>query len=106
MRDQPMVALTKPPPLMLQRLSTFVLEGLPWALSSLIGVYLVTAVAVGRPAPADSQAPVEHGAPLTPPGGVSQIIATEQADFDSRKAAALRTATVHLAAPPPSHQPK
>jgi hypothetical protein len=101
-----MVALSKPPPLRLQRLSTFVLEVLPWALSSLIGVYLVTAVAAGRPAPADLQAPVEHGAPLAPPGGVSQIIATEQRDFDSRGAAALRTATVHLAAPPPIHQPK
>jgi hypothetical protein len=101
-----MVAVSKHPPLMLQRLSTFVLEVLPWALSSLIGVYLVTAVATGRPAPADLQGLVEHGSLLTPPGGVSQIIAPEQAAFDSRGAAALRTATVRLAAPPPIHQPK
>jgi hypothetical protein len=106
MRDQTMVAMSKPPPLMLQRLSTFVLEVLPWALSSLIGVYLVTAVAAGRPAPADLHAPVEHGAVLTPSGGVSQTIEAEQADFDRRRAAALRTATVHLAAGPPIHQPK
>jgi hypothetical protein len=100
-----MAAVSKPTPLMLQRLSTFVLEVLPWALSSLIGAYLVTAVAAGRPAPADLPAPVEHGALLTPPGGVSQIIA-EQADFDSGGVAALRTKTVHLAARPPIHQPK
>jgi hypothetical protein len=105
MRDQTMVAVSKPP-LMLQRLSTFVLEVLPWALSSLIGAYLVTAVAAGRPAPADLPALVEHGATLAPGGGVSQAITPEQADFDSRGAAALRTATVHLAARPPIHQPK
>jgi hypothetical protein len=103
MRDQTMVTVSKPPPLMLQRLSTFVLEVLPWALSSLIGVYLVTAVAAGQPAPADLQPFSEQGALLTPSGG---IIAPEQADFDRRRAAALRTATVHLAAGPPIHQPK
>jgi hypothetical protein len=101
-----MVAVSKHPPLMLQRLSTFVLEVLPWALSSLIGAYLVTAVAAGRPAQADLQPFSEQGALLTPSGGVSQIIAPEQADFDSRGAAALRTATVHLAARPAIHQPK
>ena len=32
--------MTKQPPLLLQRLSTFVLETLPWALSGLIGIHL------------------------------------------------------------------
>ena len=32
--------MTKRPPLLLQRLSTFVLEMLPWALSCLIGMHL------------------------------------------------------------------
>jgi hypothetical protein len=31
--------MTKRPPVMLQRLSTFVLEMLPWALSGLIGMH-------------------------------------------------------------------
>jgi hypothetical protein len=33
--------MTRRPPLMLQRMSTFVLEVLPWTLSGLIGVHLV-----------------------------------------------------------------
>ena len=33
--------MTRRPPLILQRLSTFVLEVLPWALSGLIGMHLV-----------------------------------------------------------------
>jgi|EndMetStandDraft_8_1072994.scaffolds.fasta_scaffold2918699_1 hypothetical protein len=33
--------MTKRPPLLLQNLSVFVLEKLPWALSGLIGAHLV-----------------------------------------------------------------
>ena len=32
--------MTQRPPLLLQRLSSFVLETLPWALCGLIGIYL------------------------------------------------------------------
>jgi len=39
-RNQTRFPMTELPPLMLQRLSTFVLEILPWVLSGLIGMHL------------------------------------------------------------------
>ena len=38
--------MTELPPLLLQRLSTFVLEILPWVLSGLIGVHLAWTLVV------------------------------------------------------------
>jgi hypothetical protein len=96
-----MLAVSKHPPLMLERLSTFVLEVLPWAFSSLIGVYLVWTFVVS--AQADLQPLAEQRGPLTPQAGVSQTIEAGQADCDGRGVAALRT-TVCLAGP--IHEPK